>query len=166
VTGLLAGSPVIAAAGFALAGAILGFLKFNRPPAAVFLGDLGSLTVGFVLAALTLALAARAGSLPRALAPAFAAAYPLFDLTFVTVTRAATGRRIDRGGVDHTSHRLARAFDSTGRAALVIGAVSLVFAVTAVVRFGGGSWGSFALTTAAALTFFLWMGSMLLRRGA
>ena len=160
---LLLEAPAAAAASFALAGAIAGFLRFNRPVASIFLGDAGSLGIGFALSALTLALASRAGDLPRALAPGFAVAYPLFDLVFVTSTRIAEGRRIDQGGVDHTTHRLTRALGSVGRADGVIAAVSAAFGVMAVARFLGGSWTSFAVSTAVALGFFAWMGMALLR---
>lgn len=162
---LLDGAPAIAAGSFALAGALAGFLRYNRPPASIFLGDAGSLAVGFALSAITLALAARAGGFPRVLAPAFAVAYPFFDLVFVVVTRIASGRRIDRGGVDHTTHRLAAALGSGGRANAAIAAVSFAFAVMAVSRFLGGSWIAFAASAAVAIGFFAWMGSALLRRG-
>jgi UDP-GlcNAc:undecaprenyl-phosphate GlcNAc-1-phosphate transferase len=77
----------------ALAGGTLGFLVWNRPPARVFMGDAGSLCLGFVLA--TYALSAPAGDAPLpylAAIPLFVA-LPWFDLFFQTLVRMAQGRR-------------------------------------------------------------------------
>ena len=92
----------------ALAGACLGFLPHNFPPARVFLGDAGSLLVGFLLAAigLNLDLIGQAGVI-RVAVPVLALAVPLFDTTLVVIARFRDGRPVMRGGTDHTSHRLA-----------------------------------------------------------
>ena len=92
----------------ALAGACLGFLPHNFPPARVFLGDAGSLLVGFLLAAigLNLDLIGQSGVI-RVAVPLLALAVPLFDTTLVVVARFRDRRPLFRGGTDHTSHRLA-----------------------------------------------------------
>ncbi|HSD48869.1 MAG TPA: MraY family glycosyltransferase, partial [Actinomycetota bacterium] len=92
----------------ALAGACLGFLPHNFPPARVFLGDAGSLLVGFLLAAigLNLDLIGQAGVI-RIAVPVLALAVALFDTTLVVIARFRDGRPVMRGGTDHTSHRLA-----------------------------------------------------------
>ena len=92
----------------ALAGACLGFLPHNFPPARVFLGDAGSLLVGFLLAAigLNLDLIGQAGVI-RVAVPVLALAVPLFDTTLVVIARFRDGRPVMPGGTDHTSHRLA-----------------------------------------------------------
>jgi UDP-GlcNAc:undecaprenyl-phosphate GlcNAc-1-phosphate transferase len=163
--GLLARAPAVAAASFALAGALAGFLHYNRPRAAIFLGDHGSQAVGFALAALTLALAHKAGSAPRALAPAIAVAYPLFDLVFITATRIAGGRKVHEGGTDHTTHRLAAALGSVGRADIAIAAISTAVAVTAAARYANPSWGGLAVAAGAGIAFFAWLGARLAREG-
>ena len=96
----------------ALAGACLGFLPHNFPPARVFLGDAGSLLVGFLLAAIGLNLdligqagVIRVGTLTEMFDTALAV--PLFDTTLVVIARFRDGRPVMRGGTDHTSHRLA-----------------------------------------------------------
>ncbi len=100
-------APTAIAAG-AVAGACVGYLVWNFPPARIYMGDCGSLPLGFLLAAL----AARGGasetsSFTVALgAPALALAVPLFDTVFVSVLRRLHGRSIFQGGRDHTSHRL------------------------------------------------------------
>jgi UDP-GlcNAc:undecaprenyl-phosphate GlcNAc-1-phosphate transferase len=93
---------------FSLSAACLAFLRFNFYPASVFLGDAGSLFIGYSLAALSL-LAAYAGPGVQASAAALLIlGYPAFDLCFVIVIRIREGRKIYQGGQDHTTHRLSR----------------------------------------------------------
>ena len=92
----------------------LGFLAFNLPPARVFMGDVGSLTLGFALAAVS-ALVAHAAVVGPTSMPALVMVIPaawavqLGDLGMVLITRLRRGVSPVRGGVDHTSHRLMRA---------------------------------------------------------
>jgi UDP-GlcNAc:undecaprenyl-phosphate GlcNAc-1-phosphate transferase len=93
--------------------AALGFLPFNfRPgrPAAVFMGDSGSQTLGFVLAALGLATSWKVAesTVATLLIPLLVLAVPILDTALVTAARVAEGRPITQGGRDHTSHRLVR----------------------------------------------------------
>ncbi len=115
ITGLLTGaSRVTGAAEIAylgtLAGAVAGFLVYNFPPASVFMGDSGSLLLGFSLAALTLSnegvRASRSDVLSVIAAPVFVLLVPIFDTTLVTVMRVLSGRSPAVGGRDHSSHRL------------------------------------------------------------
>lgn len=91
------------------AGALLGFLIYNSNPASIFMGDCGSLFIGFFLA--SSALVNVAGGRSRSLLPVLAVPIlvlfiPIFDTTFVTILRKASGRAASQGGRDHTSHRL------------------------------------------------------------
>lgn len=91
------------------AGALLGFLVYNSNPASIFMGDCGSLFIGFFLA--SSALVNVAGGRSRSLLPVLAVPIlvlfiPIFDTTFVTILRKASGRSASQGGRDHTSHRL------------------------------------------------------------
>ena len=91
----------------ALIGGVLGFLVFNFPPAKVFMGDSGSLLIGFTLASLAIARTPQASNVFAVLGvPALLFALPILDTTFVTVTRIMRGQSPARGGQDHTSHRL------------------------------------------------------------
>ncbi|HYV51120.1 MAG TPA: MraY family glycosyltransferase [Dongiaceae bacterium] len=105
---LLLGRPDLAAIAFAGGGACLGFLCFNFPPASIFLGDAGAFFIGFLMAGVGWDLvgdqclsftSATAGVL-------LVLSYPIFDVTFVTVTRSLERRPIHVGGIDHTTHRL------------------------------------------------------------
>ena len=94
----------------ALAGAVSSFLVYNFPPASVFMGDSGSLLLGFSLAALTLSNAGVRGSRSDVLSviagPVLVLLLPIFDTTLVTVARLLSGRSPAVGGRDHSSHRL------------------------------------------------------------
>lgn len=91
-----------------IAAAFAGFLLFNYHPAHIFMGDCGSLPIGFALGALTLAGPAPHKGLLLAgfFYPALTFAYPIFDTTLVSILRKLSGRPISVGGRDHSSHRL------------------------------------------------------------
>ncbi len=93
-----------------LAGATAGFLLYNFPPASIFMGDGGSLLLGFSLAALTLSpegvRGSRADVVSVITAPVFVLLIPIFDTSLVTALRLLSGRSPARGGRDHSSHRL------------------------------------------------------------
>ncbi len=93
----------------AFIGALIGFLFFNFNPASIFMGDSGSLFVGFLLAASVLLtdVGGRSRGIVSILAvPALVLFVPIFDTTFVTLLRKIWGRKASQGGRDHTSHRL------------------------------------------------------------
>jgi UDP-GlcNAc:undecaprenyl-phosphate GlcNAc-1-phosphate transferase len=90
-------------------GALAGFLVFNFNPASIFMGDCGSMFVGFFLASSVLLnqVGGHSRSVVSILAvPALILFVPIFDTTFVTVLRKVWGRKASQGGRDHTSHRL------------------------------------------------------------
>jgi UDP-GlcNAc:undecaprenyl-phosphate GlcNAc-1-phosphate transferase len=105
----------------ALIGGAIGFLVRNFPPARIFMGDAGSLFLGFLLSGLSLlpGQAYSRGTLAVLVLPVLLMVIPIFDTAFVTVTRLLTGRPIAQGGRDHTSHRLV-ALGITERQALAV----------------------------------------------
>jgi UDP-GlcNAc:undecaprenyl-phosphate GlcNAc-1-phosphate transferase len=97
----------VAAAQLAVAGACVGFLRYNFPKARIFLGDAGSLFLGYSLgASAVLAFVAAPPGWGR-LGPVLVLAYPAFDMIFVVITRLRDGRKVYLGGRDHSNHRLA-----------------------------------------------------------
>lgn len=91
----------------ALAGSAVGFLIYNFNPSSIFMGDMGALVLGFVLAVLGIKL--KFGTQPLNVTwmiPILVLALPLFDITLVVVTRLLEGRSPAQAGKDHTSHRL------------------------------------------------------------
>ncbi|MEJ2600625.1 MAG: hypothetical protein P8Z00_19995 [Anaerolineales bacterium] len=104
----------------ALCGAVLGFLIFNWPPASIFMGDSGSLSLGFTLAALAIARQAQASNVFAVMGvPTLLFLLPILDTTFVTFTRLLRGQSPAQGGRDHTSHRLI-AFGLSERQTLLV----------------------------------------------
>ncbi|HMQ04655.1 MAG TPA: hypothetical protein PKD26_12120 [Pyrinomonadaceae bacterium] len=90
-------------------GSLVGFLILNFNPASLFMGDCGSMFVGFLLAGTVLL--GQTGGRSRGLfsilaVPVLILFVPIFDTTFVTVIRKLWGRKASQGGRDHTSHRL------------------------------------------------------------
>lgn len=103
---ILSGQVALGIICLALMGALLGFLLYNFPPAKIFLGDAGSMFNGFILSALGVLFAKRNSSFNQLLVPMLVLSYPIFDISLVTFTRAKEGRKIYKGGKDHSSHRL------------------------------------------------------------
>lgn len=103
------GQPIEALMMAVFAAALLGFLIYNSNPASIFMGDCGSLFIGFFLAsaALVNVSGGRTRSfLPVLVVPILVLFIPIFDTTFVTILRKLSGRAASQGGRDHTSHRL------------------------------------------------------------
>ena len=115
-----------------LAGASLGFLVFNAKPARIFMGDCGSLFLGYMLAVVSLGVQSTGEPVAGTLVPVVVLAVPIFDTTFVTVTRVLGGRRVTKGGNDHTHHRLVRLGLSERGAVLALSGVSALFAAAAL----------------------------------
>ena len=91
------------------AAALIGFLVYNSNPASIFMGDCGSMFIGFFLASTSLMSVAGGRSrsfLPVLAVPILILFVPIFDTTLVTVLRKLSGRAASQGGRDHTSHRL------------------------------------------------------------
>jgi UDP-GlcNAc:undecaprenyl-phosphate GlcNAc-1-phosphate transferase len=133
---LAAGAAAAAAPLLCLAGACGGFLWHNRPPARIFMGDAGSLFLGFALA-----VGAVLGAPPEPLAAGAALALtafaPLLDTTLVVLSRRRAGRPWYVGGSDHTAHRLRRLGLSPGRVVGVLtGGAGAAAALGALVAHG------------------------------
>jgi len=101
--------PMVARAAAALAGACLGFLPYNWPRARIFLGDTGSMCIGFVLAALSvMGVYTRVAQVPTlaVLTPLCVLAVPGLDAVLVTILRLRAGQAPWSGDRRHISHRL------------------------------------------------------------
>lgn len=90
------------------AGSCLGFLLHNWYPARIFLGDAGSLFLGYLLAVVALKLRFPVDHVASGAAVLLVTGPALFDTTLVVISRTRAGRPIYLGGTDHTSHRLLR----------------------------------------------------------
>jgi UDP-GlcNAc:undecaprenyl-phosphate/decaprenyl-phosphate GlcNAc-1-phosphate transferase len=110
----------LASAQFAFAGACAGFLPYNFPRARIFLGDAGSLLLGYSLGASAVLACAAAPVGWGRLGPALFLAYPAFDMIFVVVNRLREGRKVYEGGKDHSNHRLASVIRCPTRTVLLM----------------------------------------------
>jgi len=115
-----------------LAGATLGFLRYNFTPARIFLGDAGSLFLGYTLGAMGLVVAVAGPGVSGILATLLVLGFPLFDTTFVVATRLLEGRKVYVGGRDHTTHRLNRIVRGPRRTAAIVYATTLALALTGI----------------------------------
>ncbi len=134
ITFLLNGQPAEAVLASVLGAAALGFLVFNFNPASIFMGDSGSMFLGFVLSGTALLSdTARFRSLTSVLlTPVLILMIPIFDTCFVTLTRKLSGRPISQGGRDHTSHRLVALGMSERRAVIMLYAFAAVSGILAL----------------------------------
>jgi UDP-GlcNAc:undecaprenyl-phosphate/decaprenyl-phosphate GlcNAc-1-phosphate transferase len=115
------------------AGASAGFLLFNSNPARIFMGDCGSLFLGFLLGTLSLLEVTHVSGLPAlVLAPVVVLAVPVFDTLFVSVTRRLRGQAVSQGGTDHSSHRLVQLGLNERRAVLVLASLSVISGAVAL----------------------------------
>ncbi len=110
VSAALVGQVFVPAMAWALAGAALGYLIFNFPPARIFMGDAGSLPIGFLLAVATVAVTYYNPALKTepygVAAPLFILAVPIYDTITVLIHRYRAGVPLFRGDRRHFSHRL------------------------------------------------------------
>jgi UDP-GlcNAc:undecaprenyl-phosphate GlcNAc-1-phosphate transferase len=132
----------------ALIGALIGFLVFNFNPASIFMGDCGSMFVGFLLSGTVLLnqVGGRSRGIAAILAvPALILFVPIFDTTFVTVLRKLWGRKASQGGRDHTSHRLVALGLSERSAVLMLYSFAVVAGILSLLVGQIGPAKSFAL---------------------
>jgi len=108
VAAFLNGQFLVASLAMALAGCAFGFLRHNFHPARIYMGDAGSLFLGFLIAALSLQLRTHSATRMHFVIPFLILGVPLFDTSLVTITRLSHRRSPFDGGQDHVSHRLVR----------------------------------------------------------
>jgi UDP-GlcNAc:undecaprenyl-phosphate GlcNAc-1-phosphate transferase len=139
ITAILIQQWFVAATLALLLGALLGFLCWNFPPAKIFMGDSGSLVIGFVLGAMTI----RTTYLPKGenlgagwysvFVPVIVLALPLYDLIVVSIIRIARGKSPFVGDTNHFSHRLVARGMSRRTAVLCLYLITAATAVAAIV---------------------------------
>jgi UDP-GlcNAc:undecaprenyl-phosphate GlcNAc-1-phosphate transferase len=113
----------------ALAGAILGFLRFNFNPATIFLGDSGSQFIGFLLSALALAGAQKAPTLVAVAIPVVSFGLPILETALSILRRLISGRPIFTADREHIHHKLLQMGFSHRQVVIVLYAVSAIFAM-------------------------------------
>src|SRR5262249_3893537 len=155
---LMDGERLRAAVMAAFVGAMAGFLVRNFPPARVFMGDAGSLFIGFFLSGVCLVgeFAYSRGIAAVLVFPVLLTLIPIFDTTFVTLTRLLTGRPVSQGGRDPSSHRLVSLGISERKALAFLYGVSAVSGGLAILSY------QFGFTYTVVLLALLLVGLFLL----
>ncbi len=139
ITALSIGQYFVPAILAMLVGSLMGFLCFNFPPASIFMGDSGSLLIGFVLGLLTV----RTTYLPPDLdivhgwyalfVPVIVLALPLYDFIVVSVIRLSRGKSPFVGDTNHFSHRLVARGMSRRTAVLCLYLVTAATSIAAII---------------------------------
>jgi len=153
---VLQGNVSLALAVAPLAGALLGFLWFNRPPASIFLGDGGSLTIGFLLGCYGALWSQKCVTLLGLAAPLMALAVPLVEIGVSIVRRYLKGDPLFLGDHNHIHHRLLERGLTPRRAVLILYAATGVGAALALLASAAAG----ALPALAIVLFssFVWIG--------
>jgi len=120
VVGYLAGISSVTWMSTLLIGCLLGFLVYNSRPASIFLGDCGSLTLGYLAGCLTLLASFRDGKVLDGIFPILAFAVPILDCVFAIVRRTMRGRSPFSPDMEHFHHRLMAKGLSHGKAVLAM----------------------------------------------
>lgn len=134
----LNGQVLVGSMALALAGACIGFLRYNFNPATVFMGDTGTLFMGFLLATIGMKLKASGPAWWSFILVMVVLALPIFDTSLVTAYRIWKRKRLALGGKDHTSHRLVKLGLPDRQAVLVLYGASAMAGVLALALARGG----------------------------
>jgi UDP-GlcNAc:undecaprenyl-phosphate GlcNAc-1-phosphate transferase len=129
---LIFGNPFVTVMSVVLAGALIGFLRYNFNPASIFLGDSGSLFVGFTLAALSVQGALKAPTALAVAIPVLAFGLPILDTGLALARRFISGRPVFEADREHIHHMLLARGWSQRRVALVLYAVCAWFGLMAL----------------------------------
>lgn len=129
VVALLVGPSLVTVMTIALAGAILGFLRYNFNPATIFLGDSGSLFIGFLLSALALKGAQKAPTIVAVAIPVVSFGLPILETALSIIRRLISGRPVFTADREHIHHKLLQHGMTHRQVVILLYGVSAVFAL-------------------------------------
>ena len=109
-----------------LIGCCLGFIFFNIKPAIIYLGDSGSLFLGFLFAYISIIIGNQYSGIERGLIPIFLLLTLVMDTIFVSITRTLKGKSIFQGGKDHLSHILLLCFGFKSISVILLSLISFI----------------------------------------
>lgn len=132
IIALTKGDLFVAALAFTVSGSLLGFLPFNFPPASIYMGDGGSLTLGFFLGTLATSCAAispgqPSGSMGMIIVPFLPFGIALLDIALAVLRRWIAGYNIFLGDSDHLHHRFMEKFNNPARVIAILYTFSAMF---------------------------------------
>jgi UDP-GlcNAc:undecaprenyl-phosphate GlcNAc-1-phosphate transferase len=149
------GHPLMTLFSSALAGSILGFLFYNFNPASIFMGDTGSMFLGFVLAASATQTNQKSSTAVAVLIPAIALGLPIMDTLLAMGRRALRGRPLFQADKEHIHHRLLAIGLTHRQAVLVLYGFCVILAAVALVMTYANSTQAALLLLALGLLAFL-----------
>lgn len=146
-------------------GAVLGFLPHNFNPAKIFLGDAGSMFIGYFLASMGI-LAGRLAVIRMQnnlyfLLPVLLLSYALFDISLVSYTRKRDGRKISQGGKDHSTHRMGTFLKSPKITSIMVYLINTIIVLATIVIFMVESVVLLVITTFFFAAGFIFFGKVL-----
>jgi UDP-GlcNAc:undecaprenyl-phosphate GlcNAc-1-phosphate transferase len=163
ISATLGNDEVVPFMAIVMAGTLVGFLRFNIAPARIFLGDTGSLFIGFMLGALTMLVSYSPNNRLAVVTPVVLLAVPIFDTVFVAVQRFRKGIPFFRGSPDHFALRLAHSGLGVHDTVAAIFRVCIGLGMIALLLvFGPASWAPWALAFVAAsgAVAMVWLGRL------
>lgn len=146
----------------ALAGALLGFLFFNFPPARVFMGDSGSMFLGFIIGGVSIMGLLKTATILGLVFPLIVLGMPVTDLTFAIIRRKLRGQSIAKADRGHLHHRLLDAGYTQRQAVLLMYGISACFGLAAVL----GAKGQWIWAVLVLCVVFALLIVILMRRAA
>jgi len=146
----------------ALAGALLGFLFFNFPPARVFMGDSGSMFLGYIIGGISIMGLLKTATILGLVFPLLVLGMPVTDLTFAIIRRKLRGQSVATADRGHLHHRLLDAGLTQRSAVLSMYGISACFGVAAVL----GAKGQWIWALAMLFVVFALLIIILMRRTA
>ena len=162
---LAAQSEFISLLSLIFAGSVFGFLPYNFNPAKIFLGDAGSMFIGYFLSTMGI-LAGRLAVTSMNnnfyyLLPVLLLSYAIFDISLVSITRKRDGRKITQGGKDHSTHRIGTALGSTKVTALIVYLLNIIIVLVTILVFKMESVNLLIIFTLIFALLFLFFGNKL-----
>ncbi len=142
----------------AFAGSIFGFLRYNMYPARIFMGDAGSMFIGYMLAVLTVVSSYYTKSSPTlfpVIMPVLILGVPIFDTIFVLAVRIKNGKPVSEGDKNHFSHRLVNLGMTQKQAVLFIYLITFCVGINALLLCFVNIWGSGVILVQAVCIFVI-----------
>lgn len=150
----LQGATVAAIASFALSGALVGFLKYNAPPARVYLGDTGSMLIGWLVAAVAIRCSIKHSAAVALAVPVAICAIPILDAAAAMVRRITTGQSVFTADRGHLHHALLLRGWTVGQTAALAAGMTAITCTGAVLSYITGQ-EAFALAATAGVVLAL-----------
>jgi len=150
---LKANNPVMALLSITICASALGFLPYNFYPAKIFMGDSGSLLLGFILSIISIEGAYKGATFTTVLVPVIAMAIPFIDTGLAIIRRVLSGKGIMKADKEHIHHRLLIREGSQKKAVLTLYWLTLSFGLIAIALSGmNGFWAFGAILVTILLT--------------